>query len=214
MRAWSATALFATCLLMAACSSATRIVSDGAARVVNLAGEIRDDTGKAVVKIKEGTANLALPFLGSVDQKAAEIQQTGAEVQAAVPDLQDRVSPWVKLLQTWGWVLLIAAMIGGLMYLGLGPILRKIVAGFGFFIPTVTANEAKLDAETVASHQAAKLPIPTEQVRRMEARKTADPAYRAAFKKHITVLNTLPPPAIDPLAASVISNTSSNGATP
>ena len=114
-------------------------------------------------------------------ERAQAIRAQVSRVRTALPGVQDRTPAWMRLAQTWATVLGIVALIGGAVYFGLGPIIRRAMAWVGVLIPAPTVNQARLDAETVNQG----VTLPPEQVRRIESAKATTPGYKQAFKAAI-----------------------------
>lgn len=113
--------------------------------------------------------------------RARSIRDQVARVRKAMPSVQDRTPEWMRLARTIATVIGIVAVLGGAVYFGLGPIIRRGLAWVGVLIPAPTATQARLDAETVNKGAT----LPEEQVRRIEQAKATVPGYKKAFKAAI-----------------------------
>lgn len=100
------------------------------------------------------------------------------QVQEHHSRMQDTTPAWMRLAQTWGLVLLIVAIVGGLIYLGAGMVIRPILQRVGIWIAPSVRTAAKLDAEAVAEDRASEA-----QHRIITARRTSEPDYNAAFER-------------------------------
>jgi hypothetical protein len=117
-------------------------------------------------------------FVADSIQRARSIRAQVVRVRTALPQVQDRTPEWMRLARTIATVAGIVAMIGGAVYFGVGPIIRRGLAWVGVLIPAPTVNQARLDAETVNQG----VPLPEAQVRRIESAKATTPGYARVFK--------------------------------
>ena len=101
-------------------------------------------------------------------------------MQEQIPHIEAKENPWLATLRLWGWVAGIVAVVGGLIYLGVRPLTRKLFTALGWFLPTEVLEEVKLTRRAVVEKA---VPLTTDQARALEIRKTTDPAFRAAWDK-------------------------------
>jgi len=183
--ALSVSLIIAILALSPGCTSSARAIGKSAQSIQTQARGIKTDLDQATDTGEVGDA--ARPFVDSARGRAGKIEKEAIEVQSRIPDIRDRTHPLIALMQTWGWIILILAIIALLIYLGVGPLFRRGLNFFGLLIPRATRDEARMDARTVYDTSADSA-MPQEQVRRIENRKQSDPAYRSAFKKETSAI--------------------------
>lgn len=111
----------------------------------------------------------------AIGQKAHEVRDNQATIGNQIPHVEDRV-PW------WATLLKLLAVVGGLVVVvyvlwatGILKVIRAWLWAHGLLVPKAKVSSAKLDVE--ALEDPAKLP------QAIASRRTADPAYDAAFRK-------------------------------
>lgn len=199
---------------LVSCSSATKTVSQEAQRVQRLAEEstqkavsIQDNGEHALAQIQLAidtgdVGPLALPFLELATEDLLIMQEAAAEIAVStqdiskaagrvlneVPNLEDKVPMWQRLLNKYGTVLMLGGIIFLLLYFA--PITRKVIAWIAKLIPGVvptdTRASAALAAEAVVENKAA--PVIREQI----AIDRTDPVYNEAFKQEKAKLESSP----------------------
>ena len=60
-------------------------------------------------------------------QEQQRIQRLVGGLQERLTGTQDRSSPWIGVLNLWGWIALMAMSLGVLGYFGVIPLLRKLM---------------------------------------------------------------------------------------
>lgn len=124
-----------------------------------------------------------VPLIQQAQGRASAIRSEVAKGRAALNRVEDKgttLEDWLRFGQTWAWVALIASAIGALMYLGLGPVVRKAFAHLGLLIPDPTRRDAQDDAFLVRSGKARH-----EDHARIARWQQADPLYRIALDKEM-----------------------------
>lgn len=86
--------------------------------------------------------------------------------------MQDRTPWWAQLLRLGLWTAIIGGVLTLLIYLGVGPLIRRLLASLGMMIPAPTKSWAKLEAE--GKHEEASAAMRTDPV--------ANAAYKRAKK--------------------------------
>ena len=150
---------------------------------VNHSLQVVDDQAQGIIddleqaKVEPDPA----PLMQQAQGRAVSIRAEVAKGREALPRLEDRgttLEDWLRFGQTWAWVALLLSIVGFLMYLGLGPVIRRAFANLGMLIPDPIRRDARDDAELLRSGQARDI-----DHRRIARWQQADPIYRAALRK-------------------------------
>lgn len=123
------------------------------------------------------------PKMQQAQDRASSIRDEVAKGRAALNRVEDKgttLEDWLRFGQTWAWVALMASIIGSLMYLGLGPVIRKAFAHLGLLIPDPVRRDAQDDAFLVRTGKAR-----GEDHARIARWQQADPLYRIALDKEL-----------------------------
>lgn len=114
-----------------------------------------------------------------IHDQASSVTKDQAAIAVSLTSVQDSTPKWLEALKTAAWIIVPLAFIYLLWYTGLGTLIRKFFWSLGLLIPKSADISAKFDAETL--EDGAKTPSPREAV---AARRAADPAYDAAYRRH------------------------------
>lgn len=166
-------------LTLVGCAGGTQTLSRALAQGQSHA-EAADDHLDAALEA-EAAGQPATPSILLAKDEVAVIRQQLGVAQAQIPHLKNAgpsIEDWLRLFQTWGYIGLIVAVIGLLAYLGLGPVIRRLLNAAGMFIPKPVAADASGDALLLATGEARGLDH--ARIARWQA---LDPAYRSALAR-------------------------------
>jgi hypothetical protein len=113
-----------------------------------------------------------------IRDRATRNQEAAGKVLNQVPRLEDKTPWWARLLNN-GLVLgMIVAVGAGLLYLGLGPVIRNLVSALGAWIPSLipkpTRERARKDVQALREKRADR--------ERIAAERAGDKMYDRAFR--------------------------------
>jgi hypothetical protein len=167
------------CLSLAGCKSAQREISKGATQVGEYAANSEGLARGIQAEVEKTHPDLEKVHddAGLIVEDQQDIQEVVATIHENVTAVEDQVSPWAKVAKLWGWVLLIVAVVGGSVYFGLGPIIRRSLNVVGLLIPRTKLAEAKLLREAADENS------DTELNEYIAAKRAADPQFDAAYRK-------------------------------
>ena len=168
-------------LLMAGCELLPQRATDQ----INHSLQTVDDEAQGIIDDLEQakTEPDPAPLMQQAQGRASSIRHEVAEGRKALPRLEDKgttLEDWLRFGQTWAWVGLLLSIVGALMYLGLGPVVRRAFAHLGMLIPDPIRRDAHDDAELLRSGQARDY-----DHRRIARWQQADPRYRSALNKEM-----------------------------
>lgn len=167
---------------MGSCVSATHEIAKTTNEVRALAIE-SEEAARNIQTLTEDP--LILAGTDTIIDDQLKIQKKADYVSLQIPKVKD-VIPWwattIKYLAFLGSALAICFV---LWYTGIGFIIKKALWSFGLLIPTPTKLRADFDAKAIDEGSAS--PSRREAI---AASRGADPAYNAAFKKHLTKRKT------------------------
>jgi hypothetical protein len=87
---------------------------------------ILDRTNTRVVEADSSLTSFAKEAaLGADEQRA--IQVLASEARQHIANTRDNTSPWAEALRLWGLVFFISLVVLGLAYLGVAPLLRRML---------------------------------------------------------------------------------------
>lgn len=163
------------------CKSDTRRIAEGASEVTLLAGDTKDKLAQIIELLRPYAQQIGALVFALLD--AARDNQDGiigraAEVQSAAAGVTDKVWAGWAVLKLWGWVFLIITIVGAAIYFAVGPIIRKVTAWLGWFIPRADQEAAEMDLAAMRAH-----PESAPVRESIAAKKARKPTYDAAFRK-------------------------------
>lgn len=166
---------------MMGCQSATRQIAQETGEIRASATFIREHVAAGRDQLAQPSPDLTVVdnLLLNIDNLATDIVDRTNKVQTTlIPKVEDKVPYWATLLQRWGLVAIGIVAIIFLWQTGLGVLIKRIVWSLGWFIPSGTKGEAKLDHEALAAPS-----VPSELKESVAAKRAARPDYDAAFRK-------------------------------
>lgn len=178
--AWAALRWMGFALVLAVfvggCGSSTEDIHKGANRVALLASEAKAELADATATGEVGPA--ATPHVEAASEKQDQIIGEAARVHTAAAGVTDKVWVGWAVLRLWGIVAAVLAIVGAAIYFGLGPIIRRITAWLGWFIPKADQEAAEMDLAAMRAHPES-APV-RESIAAKRARKAT---YEAAMRK-------------------------------
>lgn len=175
--------LLILCLIL--CSSGCQLLPKKATDQLNTGLQNVDDQAQGIIDDLElaRTQPDPQPLMDQAQTRASTIRGEVARARAALNNVEDKgttLEDWLRFGQTWAWVALLVSVVGFLMYLGLGPVIRKAFAHLGLLIPDPIRRDAQDDAFLVRTNKAR-----NEDFARISRWQQADPVYRIALDKEL-----------------------------
>lgn len=194
--------LFLVCLLIPACHSATKAISQAATEVQNNAQSTLshldgiDAEGTQSLNLV-GPTSPAAPHIQSILEHTAQAKDDQQKILKQVENIHTNITGVKDITPWWatmaGQIAAAVALVAIcfiIWYSGLGLLLKKFFWGLGLFIPSHALTSAAFDAEHIEDGTASA--VTREAV---AARRAGDPAYAAAYERQKAKIRLATPSA-------------------
>lgn len=122
-------AITAMTLMFCGCQSSVRQASRTANTIRDIARSSEQRFGVIERQITsphpDSATVTAEAVAGAFEQR--QIQTLVGGIQETLTATQDRASPWIGVLNLWGWIAIIGAGVVALAYFGIAPILKRLL---------------------------------------------------------------------------------------